>query len=420
VSNRWLRFVIALLALTVAGAAAYRIFQDEERLVGAENDILATDRAAASVATLAGDLRAALHAYLATGQGQNFWTARARALLDELHHSVLALDGAASTTGARLTEALDLCDRVAAAEQRAAEHVRNEQTLLASDIVFAEIPALLDTLRGHVEQARAVVGTGSTARKTRLRREQGVLGLAAVGVLALTILLLVPPGRPRERLVSTSHTMTDLEPASVPEPMVSPSEEQAADIAVPPVVMPPPTPTGEHEAMRTSLSEAASVCTDLASLSDSNQIVAALERAARVLDASGVVIWMASEDRSELFPAVSAGYDERLLARIGSVSVNAANLTARSFRETTSHTSQRVGQSAAALVTPLMTPQGVVGVLSAEVRDVSDVSSERLALATIFAAQLAMLLGSLTASTTAPIADAAPHPAGYVGAVGFD
>jgi hypothetical protein len=52
-----------------------------------------------------------------------------------------------------------------------------------------------------------------------------------------------------------------------------------------------------------------------------------------------------------------------------------------------------------------MTPLGPVGVFSAEVRDVTTIDEARLAIATIFAAQLATLLGSM-AEGAAP-ADAA-------------
>jgi hypothetical protein len=45
----------------------------------------------------------------------------------------------------------------------------------------------------------------------------------------------------------------------------------------------------------------------------------------------------------------------------------------------------------------LLTPLGPVGVFSVEIRDVASVDESRLAIATIFAAQLASLLGSMTA-----------------------
>ena len=66
-----------------------------------------------------------------------------------------------------------------------------------------------------------------------------------------------------------------------------------------------------------------------------------------------------------------------------------------SLRDAAARTSPGVGSSAAALAVPLMTPIGPVGVLSAEMREVNEVDETRLAVATIFAAQLAALLGSM-------------------------
>jgi hypothetical protein len=155
------------------------------------------------------------------------------------------------------------------------------------------------------------------------------------------------------------------------------------------------------------------VCTDLARVAQTNEISGLLERAAQVLDATGVVVWMSSQDRSELFPAASAGYDDRMLARIGSIPRGAANVTAAAFRDAAAKSSPGLGPSAAALAVPLLTPLGPAGVFSAELRESTEVDPQRMALAAIFAAQLASLLGSMappvadTTETTGPPAQQA-------------
>jgi hypothetical protein len=148
------------------------------------------------------------------------------------------------------------------------------------------------------------------------------------------------------------------------------------------------------------------VCTELGRVSQSIEISTLLERAAKVLNASGVVVWMASPDRHEMYPAASAGYDERLLARIGSIKRDANNVTAGALRDASPRTSSKAGSSAAALAVPLMTPLGPVGVFSAEIRELEAVDETRLAVATIFAAQLATLLGSMSAPSMPESADA--------------
>lgn len=155
------------------------------------------------------------------------------------------------------------------------------------------------------------------------------------------------------------------------------------------------------------LAEAAAVCVDLARLSDSAEISKLLERAASVLNASGIVVWMASENRGELFPAAAAGYDDRLLSRVGSIPRDASNLTAAAFREGTARTSPSSDSQAAALAVPLVTPDGPVGVLSAELKAVPQVDGSRLAVATIFAAQLSMLLGSMAVAPPSEVSQTA-------------
>jgi hypothetical protein len=162
----------------------------------------------------------------------------------------------------------------------------------------------------------------------------------------------------------------------------------------------PPPPAGP------SLREAAAICTELGRASQSVEVSHLLARAAKVLDASGAVVWMASADGRELYPAASAGYDERLLSRIGSIPRTANNVTAGAIRSGTARASARVGQSAAALAVPLLTPLGAVGVLSAELKDVAEVDEARLAVATIFAAQLASLVGSRPSAAATPSAPA--------------
>jgi hypothetical protein len=220
-----------------------------------------------------------------------------------------------------------------------------------------------------------------------------MLALGAGGILAFATLLLVIPGRS-------------------PSPALAPSgttSEESADADDPGArVISPRVASPEVSAPALNLREAAAVCTELGRVSQSNEISALLDRAAHVLNASGVIVWMASTDGRELYAAASAGYDDRLLARIGSIPRSAANVTAGALRDAAPKTSPGVGPAAAALAVPLMTPLGPVGVLSAEIRNVASVDETRMAIATIFAAQLALLLGSMAT----PAASAAEPPEG--------
>jgi len=379
-SNRWLRFVIALLALGAAGAAGTRIYQQERLLAGDVATVRANDLSAESAVNTISELKAALHAYVAQGQGYAFWTTRAAMLVDRLRASVLELDAAAAAVAVPLTETLDMIDRLVTHEQRAREHVRIGEELLAGEIVFREARDLLDAMRLQIARAREQIDVAAGTRQAAIRRQQALLALGAAGVLGFAMLLLVIPGR-----------------GAGPETL-------GAAEAVPAKATPAAPPSGTSAAAPAGpdLAAAASVCTDLARVAQTNELSGLLERAAQVLDAAGVVVWMTSQDRSELFPAASAGYDDRILARIGAIPRGAANVTAAAFRDAAAKSSPGLGSSAAALAVPLLTPLGPAGVLSVELRDATEVDARRMALAAIFAAQLASLLGSMAP----PVADA--------------
>lgn len=406
-SNRWLRFVIALLALAAAGGAGYRVLQQEQLLAREVAKTDSADRSAESALLAAADLKAALNAYVAAGQGQPFWTARASQLLERLRASVLELDGAATDAGASIADALAAVDRLAAAEERARAHVADNQPLLAGELIFTDVRDLLDAVRVEIAETRQQIAATNGARQADVRREALYLILAAAGVLALAVIILVPPGRSAPRVEPPPETTVDETPSSAASraQVAEPVSEDPADV-LHPLPEPAPPEVAAADASPSSaarLGEAAALCTDLARASEASEITGLLSRASAVLNASGIIVWLAAPDRQSLFPAAASGYPEELFARIGSIPREATNLTAEAFRESSSRTSRRrSAAAAAALAVPLLTPQGAVGVFSAELRNLVEVDPQQLALARIFAAQLSTLLGSITVEATAP------------------
>jgi hypothetical protein len=434
VSNRWFRFVIALLAIGLASVAAYRIIQHERQLetVAAASE-RANDAAEAAKNTVS-ELRAALHAYVAPGQSHGFWTARSVTLLDRLRGSLLELESATAVLGMALTDELDLSDRLADAERRARGHVGNGQSLLAGEVIFNEARDLLDTMNQQTTRLDDEVAQRATTQIVSARREQALLAAAAASVMALAIVVLAPAGRrvhvseptsttaaappapeaaaagkaalgaaPAQRQVTARTIPSDRRPrvrvgSIEPTPPTPEPAATAQAPAAPPLATSPP-PVGAASSTDAtppgiSLPDAAAVCTAFGRVAESAEISALLARAAGILSASGLIVWVASEQRNELFAAAASGYDERLFARLGSIARDASNLTAAAFRDGQPHTRSRGTGTAAALAVPLLTPLGPVGVFSAELREVADVDADRLAVSAIFAAQLASLLGS--------------------------
>jgi hypothetical protein len=400
-SNKWVRFLIAVVAIAAAGGAAYRAIDNERRLSSELTAAHTADLAGEVALTSLAELKAALHAYVVPGQGQPFWTQRAAMLLDKLRRAVLDMDSVAAANDASLTEALDTTDRLGAAEQRAREHLRNGQALLAADVIFTEVRDLLDALRIQLAQTRDQISARTRARESTARLEQLWLIGGAAAVLILGMLLLVPVGREPsfpgpppdgERATSARGTIDESFAAANPPvtrtarggPETRPAPSAAAPVLAAPV-------------MTVDLPAAAAVCTDLARVADSNEIGGLLSRASSVLDAKGIILWISSNDRSELFPVASAGYDQRVISRIGSLAREATNLTADAFRQGNTRASAASIGMPCAVAIALAGPEGPVGVLSAEL-DGAEVGKTRIALAEIFAAQLATLIGSLPAA----------------------
>jgi hypothetical protein len=295
-------------------------------------------------------------------------------------------------------------------------------------VVFIEARDLLDAVRVQVARARGQLAQTAEARTNATRRDELTLAAAAAGIAALALLVLVPPPRsdaaapalagaapsstsgarePEEyaRVVSTAKAVPAAAPIRTAPPLPVARPASAARPAA------RPADTAAAQAGRWP--DAAALCSDIARVSDSAQIGAVLGRAAGLLKASGIVLWMASDARDKLTPAVTTGYDDRLVARLGSISRDDVNLTARAFSESAAKTSKGNKGSAAALAVPLVTQNGAVGVFSAEFRDTVDVDPQQLAIATIVAAQLSLLLANAadgSRAETAPVPDEAATP----------
>jgi hypothetical protein len=91
------------------------------------------------------------------------------------------------------------------------------------------------------------------------------------------------------------------------------------------------------------------------------------------------------------------GYAPAVLSRMGSIQRDDDNATALAFRLSEDRVVSARNGYAGAIVTPIVTPEGCVGVLAAEVNGGIENSPDRRALAGILAAQLATLVTTLPA-----------------------
>ena len=141
------------------------------------------------------------------------------------------------------------------------------------------------------------------------------------------------------------------------------------------------------------LLSAAHLCTELGCIGDTRDAAPLLKAVARALDAVGLIIWVWDRQTTQLTPLLAHGYPDRILARLPRVRRDADNATASAFRTTETCIVSGTEDARGAMVIPLMTSMGCVGVLALELAGGGEQRESIRALATIFAAQFATWIG---------------------------
>jgi hypothetical protein len=151
---------------------------------------------------------------------------------------------------------------------------------------------------------------------------------------------------------------------------------------------------------RDTLAAAADLCTSFARVNDAGELAALLAQMSAQLDAAGVIVWLAAPDGLSLRPALSHGYAPEALARLDRLDLAADNATARAYRLVRPQTVSAQDSTPGALVVPITTGAGCVGAVAAELRHGREQDATTIALARIFAAQLATLTGPSSGGAT--------------------
>jgi transcriptional regulator with XRE-family HTH domain len=199
-----------------------------------------------------------------------------------------------------------------------------------------------------------------------------------------------PPTRLRFLVGSAISSLSRGRDATTNKPKVS--EDVAIDSAgIPATVAPaaPVTPLPVPAPFEPDLVAAAQLCTELSRAENTSEMASLLSRAARILDAIGLIVWVSDTQRTELRPALAHGYSDKLLGQLPAVKRDADNATAAAFRSGQMSVVDGIDGASGALAVPLMAPGGCVGVLAIEVQNRSEQIGSVRALVTIFAAQLA-------------------------------
>jgi hypothetical protein len=147
---------------------------------------------------------------------------------------------------------------------------------------------------------------------------------------------------------------------------------------------------------------AAQLCTELGRVENASDVQPLLQDAVTILDAIGLIVWVWDGVAEELRPALAHGYSDRVLAQLPTVGRDADNATAAAFRSAQTCAINGSDHSSGALAVPLLTPAGCAGVLAIELQHGSEQTRSVRAVATIFAAQLAQLIGGARPAEVRP------------------
>jgi hypothetical protein len=422
--NRFVRIALVVLALAAQAAAGFFVYRTEEALVSLRVEAAALAGGAARAQALVGDLRAAQTGLVANGQDPSFWVPKVAALakdavtaIEKIDRGRLASDAAqdlAAATAA-LTDFTRTSDRVR-------DLLATDQPLTASSLAFGDAARHLETAAGALAGVVSSQAAEVDREAARWRPREG-LALAGAAALTLAALLLLLPRASQETMPAEAEGPA----AGLALPLVMPSTGDLSGLgrsgfdldirrpAAPPSAAPLPEPPRESEeaivddlkretALRLNteaqvdLAAAARLCSDLAQVKDAAQLPALLARAAELLDASGIVLWLAGPEGTVLRPAASVGYSDHTLSRMKGLSGRSDNAVSVAFREGRMEVVAGAKDRNGAVVVPIVTVGGCAGAMAAEVRHGAESSPPVQAVVTIIAAQLASLVAD-TATT---------------------
>lgn len=378
--SRALRLTCGILAFLAVGAAAFLLNSSNQHIAQQAALLRAFDQHARDASDALVDARVSQQAYVAAGQGIPFWTGRASAALQSATTALTALHESAGA-GARtaLDEATATVVEFAAIDKRVRDYLKSGQQLMAGDVIFTEGSDAAATAGRQIETARLAEHQADETQVTGIRKQQMLTAAVAAGLVGVIVLLLIPVPR-----------STVSETPAVSSSSIAPMAPATVEVAVPA----PPRATGSM------FKAATDVVTDFGRVRDLDELVRVLGRAADAMDASGLMVWAGSVDGSDLRPVLAHGYSAEMIARIPPVPRSADNAAAAAYRSGTLQiVVSRPGGSSGAVVAPILSADGCIGALSAEIRSGGETSDSVQALAIIFAAHLAGVIG------TSPAAD---------------
>lgn len=338
--------------------------------------------------TIAG-IGAAQQSYVAPGQLDQPWFERTSTLVGQLSSDIEEAPASLrSPEAAETVQALaDSTRALMAADARTRQNLELGQELMASDVIFSDGRYIVEAMTARLRDLQAAEHASHLEELATLTRQRWIAfgATALLWVAGLLALATVPS--------ATKAPAARGRPAEVPPPVS----------AQPPEV----ERSRSEQGPALDLASVAGLCTDLSRVTTTGALPDLLGRAARVLDASGVVLWIGAGD--QLFPVMGHGYGQDVLARLTPVARDAENAVAAAWRTGQMTVVASPGPAGnGAIVAPLLGLHACLGVLAAEVRHGAEDNPATQAVATMIAAQLATVAPAWPAASVTQRAGATP------------
>ncbi|MFL6279775.1 MAG: hypothetical protein ACJ731_06675, partial [Vicinamibacterales bacterium] len=332
------RLMLLAAFLLASGTAGYFLWTSESHLRRSTDDVRAFDQSALEAERGVFELRSAQQAYVAAGQGPHVWITKAAETITNVKARVEYLRAHAASPQAQTAldnassdlQDFDLIDR------RARDYIRNGQTLLASDVIFADGIESTGAIAASIEDARAAEAAAHEAEHRDIRRAEA-LAIAAATLVALVTIVVLTLVAPLSHSTASSRLEADAATGEPMMPMNAADWLRSGESSQTPISIAASATTDSSrqeaaEAMPIDLSAVASVCSDLAQVMDTHALPPLLGRAANILNSPGIVLWIADPDGRELSPIVTHGYSRQMVLRLGTILRDAENATAAALR----------------------------------------------------------------------------------------
>jgi hypothetical protein len=386
--SRAARLTVGAAAWLALGAAAFLLFRFETQIAGLGVSAREFDQRALDTTAAVAELRAAQQAYVAAGQGVSFWMPKVASTSETIRASIAGLRDEALDANSRaaLDDASATMTEFASIDKRVRDYVGEGEALMAADVIFKDGGAAASAVARQIDIARLAARVANDVTQAALRKQQAVALGASALLVGLLVVVLIPvqgadSGGGAPGLGLGLDTAVRAEPSRVPLAVEAPKVRPAPELKV-----------------------AAALVTDLGRVRDVQDLPGLLSRGADMLDASGLIVWVGNTAGADLKPVLAHGYPPQVLARIQPVPRSAQNAAAAAYRSGTMQiVLTRPGDAAGAVVAPLISMDGCIGALSAEIRGGAETSESVQALTAILAAQLA--------NVVAPEAEAGPDRA---------